>query len=53
MNRTNCFAYKKTSTGHITCSALTRMDCDGCNFFKTKQEYREKVEPLKHTKDKK
>lgn len=30
----DCFAYKQ-----IMCSVLTKLDCDGCKFYKTKKKF--------------
>ncbi len=32
--KTDCFAYRK-SIGR--CSALTKLDCDGCHFYKSRE----------------
>lgn len=34
MERIDCFAYKRRS-----CQALTKKKCDGCSFYKTKEEF--------------
>lgn len=42
----NCFAFKEQiKDGHerYTCTALFKMECENCKFFKTKQEYVDKV----------
>ncbi|TCT14596.1 hypothetical protein EDC18_10577 [Natranaerovirga pectinivora] len=47
--KTDCFAYKPTK-----CVALTNKKCDGCNFYKTKEEFevgREKVMERIHSLD--
>lgn len=35
MEKIDCFAYKPKS-----CNALTEKKCDGCGFYKTKEEFR-------------
>ena len=42
MYKKNCFAFKQTQSGEVTCTALKHINCDGCKFFKTKEEYRER-----------
>ncbi len=32
--RTDCFAFKRNG-----CTALKVKDCDGCSFYKTKEQY--------------
>lgn len=46
--RNDCFAFYEVPSGGYKCSALKRCCCIGCKFYKTKQEYIEKVMPLKH-----
>ena len=47
MYKKNCFAFKRNKEGHVTCTALKHIDCDYCKFFKTKEDYKKNVEPLK------
>lgn len=47
MYKKNCFAYKDKGYKKI-CSALNHISCDGCKFYKTKQEYETYVAPLKN-----
>lgn len=49
MYRKDCFAFKETKEGYI-CKALQDINCTKCKFFKTKEEYNEKVKPLKYKK---
>lgn len=35
----DCFGFRRTNK-KIWCSALTKMDCDGCNFYKSHDEKR-------------
>lgn len=47
MYRKECFAYKENGKRKY-CSALKDLDCRGCKFFKTHEEYMQKVAPLKY-----
>lgn len=35
----DCFGFRRTNK-KIWCSALTKLDCDGCNFYKSKKDKR-------------
>ena len=39
-----CFAYSKNSKHY--CSALKYPNCNGCNFYKTKEQYIEELKKL-------
>ena len=51
MLRTDCFAFWSRN-GRVKCEALQRIDCMGCKFYKTQEEYDKKVKPLKYKKNK-
>lgn len=40
--KTNCFAYSNKE-GHITCLALSELNCEKCHFFKTKEQYAQEL----------
>lgn len=48
MVRVNCFACKEVEVGAYKCTALQKIDCKGCKFYKTKEEYNRSVRPLRH-----
>lgn len=50
INRTDCFAYYNTPLGSAKCSALLKANCNGCKFYKSKEDYYKYVKPLKHKK---
>lgn len=35
----DCFAYGETPGGKPSCAALTKIDCAGCKFYKTKEKF--------------
>ena len=40
----NCFAHTVSKCGRVSCSALTDMQCDGCNFYKTVEQQQKDLE---------
>lgn len=36
---TECFAYKVSRAGAVSCSALKQIQCEECKFAKTKAEF--------------
>lgn len=39
----DCFAFKQSGGGKAVCIALTCIDCVGCSFYKTKEQFKEDV----------
>ena len=35
----DCFAYHMAKSGTKQCMALKELHCEGCKFYKTKEEY--------------
>ncbi len=46
--KTNCFGYCITRSGGIKCSALLKIDCQNCKFFKSRSDYIKNVLPLQY-----
>lgn len=35
----DCFGYAETPSGRVKCTKLKEIDCDGCKFYKTPEEF--------------
>lgn len=47
MLKKDCFGYKETQYGG-RCTALQKLECDGCKFYHTKTYYEKYVKKLKN-----
>lgn len=50
--KVECFAYGLSKCGREFCSALTELNCQGCNFFKTFEQQEQDLKRAEELREK-